>query len=253
MDNIDLYQMIFKRKSFHLFRNIGNDKISNDELETIKEYFKQTIPLDSSIKVDMKIVPGEKSTCKRGEEYCIYLYSENKDNYLANIGYIGEQLDLKLVSMNIGTLWYGIGKDDKTRKDNLDFIIMIAISKVNDLTKYRKDMFKAKRKPLTETWIGNEIEGVSNIVGYSPSSCNTQPWITKHIDDELQIYRYKKPGKRGIMPADRVTFYNRIDIGIYLCILELTLSYNHILFNRTLFIDNKDQEEVLVAKYKIKE
>ena len=26
-----LYEMIFKRKSFHLFRNIGNEKISNKE------------------------------------------------------------------------------------------------------------------------------------------------------------------------------------------------------------------------------
>ena len=32
------------------------------------------------------------NTCKRGEEYCILLYSEKKDNYLQNIGYIGEQL-----------------------------------------------------------------------------------------------------------------------------------------------------------------
>ena len=30
--------------------------------------------------------------------------------YLQNIGYLGEQLDLYLVSKNIGTLWFGIGK-----------------------------------------------------------------------------------------------------------------------------------------------
>ncbi len=29
MDN-NLYDMIFKRKSFHLFRNIGDEKISED-------------------------------------------------------------------------------------------------------------------------------------------------------------------------------------------------------------------------------
>lgn len=32
------------------------------------------------------------------------------DNYLQNVGYLGEQLDLYLVSKNIGTLWFGIGK-----------------------------------------------------------------------------------------------------------------------------------------------
>ena len=35
MDN-NLYDMIFKRKSFHLFRNIRNQKISEDELKEIE-------------------------------------------------------------------------------------------------------------------------------------------------------------------------------------------------------------------------
>lgn len=38
MDN-NLYDMIFKRKSFHLFRNIGNQKISEDELKEIENKF----------------------------------------------------------------------------------------------------------------------------------------------------------------------------------------------------------------------
>ena len=45
------------------------------------------------------------------------LYSEKKDNYLQNIGYIGEQLDLYLVSKNIGTLWFGIGKVKEKQLD----------------------------------------------------------------------------------------------------------------------------------------
>ena len=30
-----LYEMIFKRKSFHLFRNIGDEKISEEEIKDI--------------------------------------------------------------------------------------------------------------------------------------------------------------------------------------------------------------------------
>ena len=33
---------------------------------------------------------------KRGQEYCILFYSEKKENYLQNIGYLGEQLDFIL-------------------------------------------------------------------------------------------------------------------------------------------------------------
>ena len=62
----------------------------------------------------MQILPADQTTCKRGQEYCILLYSEKKLNYLQNIGYIGEQLDLYLASMNIGALWFGIGKVEET-------------------------------------------------------------------------------------------------------------------------------------------
>ena len=35
--NKDLYEMIFKRKSFHLFRNIGNKHLTEKELKDIEE------------------------------------------------------------------------------------------------------------------------------------------------------------------------------------------------------------------------
>ena len=103
----ELYKMIFKRKSFHLFRNIGKEHITNEELKDIEEYFYTLKPLMDDIKVKIKIVK-DSTTCRRGQEYCILFYSENKENYLQNIGYLGEQLDLYLVSKNIGTLWFGI-------------------------------------------------------------------------------------------------------------------------------------------------
>ena len=53
------------------------------------------------------------------------------------------------------------------------------------------------------------------------------------------------------MPADKVAHYNRIDMGIFLCFLDLCLMQNGISFERKLFTDNSDDksEEVLVAKY----
>ena len=133
--------MIFKRKSFHLFRNIGNERITATELKNIEEQFLKLKPLVEDINVKIKI-EKDITTCKRGQEYCILLYSEKKDNYLQNIGYIGEQLDLYLVSKNIGTLWFGIGKTEEKQLDELDFVIMIAIAKVDSETKFRKDCLK---------------------------------------------------------------------------------------------------------------
>ena len=244
----DLYSMIFKRKSFHIFRDIGS--IDSHELQSIEEVYKTFTPLVSDIKTAIKIVPAEETTCKRGQEYCILLYSEKKENYLQNIGYIGEQLDLYLASLGIGALWFGIGKPDEPTYNGLDFVIMIAIAKMPK-DKFRKDMFKSKRKTLQEIWDGEYYQDIGNIVRFTPSACNTQPWKVSAEEKSLTIYRYKKPGKRGIMPADKVAHYNRIDIGIFLCFLDLCLMENRIGFERELFTDNTkdDCEEVLTAKY----
>ena len=251
MDN-SLYDMIFKRKSFHLFRNIGDEKISDDELKDIEEYFSKLKPLVDDIKVKIKIVK-EGITCRRGQEYCILFYSEKKENYLQNIGYLGEQLDLYLVSKNIGTLWFGIGKVEEKTVDGLDYVIMIAISKVDQEDKFRKDMFKSKRKELEEIWDGNHYLNVADIVRFTPSACNTQPWLVEAAEDELKVYRYKKEGKRGIMPKDKVIFYNQIDIGIFLCFLELCLNKEKIEFDRIIYIEeNHENSKNLAAIYKIK-
>ena len=53
------------------------------------------------------------------------------------------------------------------------------------------------------------------------------------------------------MPADKVVHYNRIDIGIFLCFLELCLMQSGISYERELFTDTaKDGcKEVLTARY----
>ena len=244
-----LYQMVFKRKSFHIFKNTLI--ISEEELAQIETAFLACKPLIPEIKVSMKIVPAAATTCKRGQEYCILLYSEKKEGYLPNIGYLGQQLDLILASMNIGALWFGIGKTDVRSDGELDFVIMIAIAKMEE-HKFRKNMFKSKRKPIEEIWFGEYYLEAGNIARFAPSACNTQPWIVESNEQELRVFRYKKPGKRGIMPADKVSFYNRIDIGIFLLILEVCLKHGGIVFERTLFEDKKEEEKNLVAIYAIK-
>lgn len=159
-------------------------------------------------------------------------------------------MDLYLASLNIGALWYGIGKPEEKEEDGLDFVIMMAISKMPQ-DKFRKDMYKSKRKPLDEIWEGSYAE-IGNIVRFAPSACNTQPWLVKATKQEIDVFRYKKPGKRGIMPKDKVVFYNRIDIGIFLCFLEICFLHDHLSFQRELLFDDEDEaENVLYVKYQM--
>ena len=247
--------MIFKRKSFHTYANrvfnTGNLKLSSEELEMIKDTYYSLTPLYEDIRTEIVIKKEKESKCQRGNEYTIYFYSEEKDNYLANIGYLGEQLDLYLVSRNIGTLWFGIGKTNEEPFEDMEFVIMFSIRKISDGSKYRKDMFKSKRKSVEEIWEGEQISGVTDIVRFAPSACNSQPWLVKN-DGELLVYRYKKPGKRGIMPADKVSFYNRIDIGIFICFLDICLEHSGIGFEKKLYPDDgEDKEFVLNAVYRL--
>lgn len=246
MDSI-FYDMIFKRKSFHIFKDTLS--ISQIELEDINQKFYTFKPLIEDIQFDMRIVPANETTCKRGQEYCILLYSEKKDNYLQNIGYIGEQLDLYLASLDIGALWFGIGKTEEKTYNGLEFVIMIAIAKM-PTDKFRKDMFKSRRKTVDEIWCGNQLSDIANIVRFTPSACNTQPWKVIVGNNKISVFRYEKPGKRGIMPADKVAYYNKIDIGIFLLFLEVCFTKNNISFSRKLLADNDNTSEtVLFAEY----
>ena len=236
--------MIFKRKSFHLFR-CNTYPLTNEELNMIYDYYQTITPLYDDIKTRIEIVKADKTSCKRGEEYCILLYSQVKDNYLTNIGYIGEQLDLFLVSINIGTLWYGIAKEKDG--DDLNYVIMIAIAKVDE-TSFRKDMFKSKRKPLIDIYEGKEYD-FFNIVRYTPSACNSQPWFIESKDNKLSIYRYKKPGRIGIMPKGAASYYNRIDMGIFLLFIELCLNHSGYKYDRKLYVDDGSLDKTLLAEY----
>ena len=252
--NNKLYEMIFKRKSFHLFRDIGNEHLSEEELKDIEREFTNLKPLVDNIKVKIKI--EKKESILRGQEYCILFYSEKKENYLQNIGYLGEQLDLFLATLNIGSLWFGIGKPKEEIVDGLNYVIMMAIAKVDDPKKFRSDMFKSKRKDLDEIWINhgdNKYHDIVNICRFAPSACNSQPWIIETKDKEIMVSRYHNMKKRGIMPKDKVSFYNQIDIGIFLCFLELSLDHENISYDRIVYLElDHDGEMNLTAKYNIK-
>lgn len=244
--NKELYKQIFRRKSYHTFRERSNESITQDELDDILKAYKSFDKL-FDIKTDIKIEKDNKGLNIRNSEYIIKIFSEVKDGYLQNVGYIGEQLDLYLFSKNIGALWFGIAKSNEIY-NGLSYVILIAIAKVDS---YRKDMFKAKRKEIDEIWMGDDL-GVANIVRFAPSACNSQPWYVENKDNKLYVYRKSKSGKVGIMPKGASIYYNQIDIGIFMCILEICLMHNNIEFEKELYKDNQEFDiPQLNAIYKI--
>lgn len=52
------------------------------------------------------------------------------------------------------------------------------------------------------------------------------------------------------MPADKVSFYNQIDVGIFLCFLDLCLQHNGMEYTVDLHVDRgTDTERIKVATY----
>ncbi len=243
--NSDYYDMIFKRKSFHVFKE--TIPLTKKDLEQIEDQIKELKPLVSNIKVEFRIVEKSETTCKRGE-YCILIYSEKMEHCLQNVGYMGEQLDLWLTSNNIGVCWYGVGETIEPKYNGLDFVIMMAIAKTKE-EHFRKDYTKSKRKSLPEIWGGKPYLQIADAIRYAPSACNTQPWFIEYSNNQLFLYRVL--GRRGIMPQVKVSYYNRIDIGIMMCFLETCLYHEGVEIDRELFPDTICEEnKVLNAIYR---
>ena len=240
------YNMIFKRKSFRKFND--SFKLSSGELSDIDEKIKDLVSLVDNIDVKYRIVPREETTCKRGE-YCLLIYSEEKENFLLNIGYMFGQLDLYLASKDIGVCWYGMGKTQEVEYENLKFVIMMAFGK-GQASEFRKDYKKCKRKETREIWTGDSgLEIIAEVVKYAPSACNTQPWRVVCEKNKLKIYR--TTNIKSIMPKDKVPFYNSIDMGIFLYFLELSLLYNNISFKRFFCKEKEKSDLTPIAIYNL--
>lgn len=84
---------------------------------------------------------------------------------------------------------------------------------------------------------------------YAPSACNSQPWRVVCEGKRLEVYR-----TRGIQSryAEGLTGYmNKIDLGIFLCFLELALTHAGVVFQRNLLKEDLTKEPVPVAVYQL--
>ena len=242
----NLYDMFFKRKSVRRYDEALH--LSESEIEELEARLKELRPLDGDIRLGFKIVKRQETSCKIGE-YCVLVYSEQKAGYLENVGYTLEQLDLWLASQDIGACWYGWGKTPETEMDSLKFVIMLAVGKCR-AEDFRADYTKAQRKPLGEIWSGESFLEIANAVRYAPSACNSQPWRVKSFPDRLEVFRSRDIQARLAKTLGK--FYNKIDMGIFLCFVETALEHEGLSFERELIPEDDSREPIPVAVYHIK-
>ncbi len=241
----ELYPMINCRRSSRKY-DLSNP-LSKDQLSEITDFIKHLEPLVEDIRVEYRLVERKKTTCRFGE-YVLVIYSEKKPRYLNNVGYMFEQFDLFCAKMNIGTCWHGLGKPDLKEWHGLESVIMITLGNVSSKIEER-DLTKIKRKDVQAFWEGDIIEEVSRSTRLSPSACNSQPWQVKQDNGVLRVYQNNK--NKSIIPKKYRNFYHSIDLGIFLCILELSLINHGIEFNRVIEEVNIFEDIYLVMSYQL--
>ena len=84
---------------------------------------------------------------------------------------------------------------------------------------------------------------------------NIQPWkVVNKGGGTLDVYRYRRPGKHGIIPPFRLAYFGSIDIGIFMLFLDLCLEHKGIEFEREFTPDNGNFKQLnLNAVYKFKD
>lgn len=245
---LSYYPGVFKRKSFHLFH--GKISFNYNDLSIIEEMLKHLVPLHKEIETEIVLVPSSEVDKSRGADYALLFYSEEKPGYLENVGYLGEQLDLSLTLAGFGTLWFGIGRPKRNPPSDKKFVIMILFSKMPEES-FRKDLFKAKRKTTEEIWQGDKKQ-VGDLVRFSPSACNLQPWFVRSDASKIHVFRIASASRRGIMPKEKVAYYQAVDLGIFLCILETILYKEKLHFERSLIVGEAVSSDLIpIATYKM--
>lgn len=173
-------------------------------LDLIDEFMSNVKPLNEDIKYRYEFLKQNEVSSKMHFKapYYLAIYSEIKENYMVNAGFIFQQFCLYLQSQGIGSCWLGLGSPKK--KDS-EFVILISFGKSDDMT---RTLDEFKRNNLSK--ISDEVDESLIPAQLAPSAMNSQPWYFKHTVDGFDVYQVKQ----NIIKRQLLKRWNPIDMGI---------------------------------------
>lgn len=221
MDNKQLYDAIFRRKSI---RKYDMAPLPPETVAALQQFTETLIPLNEKIKYELTYLGAQdvKNLLPIKAPHYICIYSEKTDKYLMNTGFLLQQIDLYLSANGLGTCWLGLAKPSKQvpeMKNGLEFVIMIAFGNAIEPV-YREHVSEFKRKPLASMCSIQGAEELIAPVRLAPSASNTQPWFFSGTAEEIVVSREKL----NLIKASIYGKMNQVDIGIAL--FHLWLSFD---------------------------
>lgn len=252
MEKNTLYETIFKRKSI---RKFDLTPLDENTLKEIADSLQTLEPLHKNIKIEFKILSPDlvkRRMMKKAPHY-IAVFSEVKEGYLSNVGFMLQQMDLFLSANEIGACWQGIPtlKKEALESSNLKFIILMPFGKAQE-TLHRTNISEFKRKPLNEI---TDIKGADDILEaarVAPTATNAQSWFFTG-DKNLIHACYIEPGRvKGLLTKK----YPPMDVGIGLYHMKLAGEHfgrePEIIFDKNM-VKNLKKEYNYVASLKLSE
>ena len=208
----NLYDYIWKRKST---RKYDLTPLPDETLGQIETFAQNLKPLYEDITFAYEITDKVRTTLPiiKAPHYII-ISSEQKEGYLENIGFLFQQMDLFLSSLNLGSCWYGASKPIRGIQAALPFVIIITFGRATGSP--HREALEFKRKPLSAISSGHNSR--LEAARLAPSGVNFQNWFFQVVDSDIRVYQ--KKGLPG--PYKKLA---KIDIGIALCHLYLATEH----------------------------
>jgi len=218
MDVDKLYETIFKRKSI---RKYESDPLDQSTLEMVRSEIASLKPMVPGIRTEIRMLGTDdvKGMFKADAPHYLAIYSEQKEGFAANAGFMLQQLDLFFSASGIGCCWQGGPKPTKKVEPiaGLEFVIILAFGRPAE-TLHRKSVAEFKRRNLSEI---SDIKGLDDLlepVRLAPSGVNNQSWYYRGDASRVDAYHAKS------MITDQM---NQINVGIGVCHLWLSALHHH--------------------------
>ena len=213
----ELYRTIYKRKSI---RKYQKEALSVKELGEIEEFLSKAKSLKPEIEFEAKIVSSEavKSLLKIKSPHYLQFFSEEKEDYLLNAGFILQQLDLYLSANDLGSCWFGMAKPKKDiiAESDLEYIITLVFGRADEENQ-RDSIEDFDRKTLSEIKEGENHYDLLEAVRLAPSATNGQPWYFISEKEKIHVYQLET----NLIKKFFYQRFNKIDMGIALAHLWL--------------------------------
>ncbi|MFA5313944.1 MAG: nitroreductase family protein [Methanomassiliicoccales archaeon] len=208
MTENDLYPFIFKRRSI---RNYLPGPMDGSELSTVRSFMSGVKPLHPEIKTEMRVIDAKdlRGLLRTDAPYYIAFYSDPKEGYLANAGFMLQQVDLFLSVNGFGNCYQGMAKPVKgiVPPPGLKFVISTSFGRpATELHRGSVSEFNRKNIDKISTVMG--MDDIMEAARLAPSGVNNQSWFFTGGNGVINAY-----AKSSLIGNNM----NQINVGIALC------------------------------------